>query len=99
MIASVGSTSRGASRSSIRTSPGAYMTAPRMSGHHPRVVVGEAARQLAVRVDLREQEPGLGVDALHGVLAGDPAQRRLVALGELDERFGELGRVAGLAAV
>src|SRR5215208_193979 len=99
MIASVGSTIRGASRSSTRTSPGPYITAPRMSRHHPCVVMGEVSRQLAVRVDLREQEPGLRLDALDGVLAGDPAQRRIVAVGELDETFGELDRVAGLPAV
>jgi hypothetical protein len=52
-----------------------------------------------MRVDLREQEPGLLLDAVDGVLAGDPAQRRLVAVGELDERPGELGRVPGLLTV
>src|SRR5215218_10271251 len=99
MIASVGSTICGASRPSTRTSPGPYITAPRMSGHHARVVVGEAGRQLAVRVDLGEEEPALLLDAFDGVLAGDPPQRRLVAVGELDERLSELCRVAGLLAV
>src|SRR5687767_3417749 len=113
MIASVGSMIPGASRSSTRTSPGPYITAPRTtvslsssspsvvcpSGRHAGVVVGEVDRQLAVRVDLLEQEPGLLLDAFDGVLAGDPAQRRAVAVGELDERSGELGRVAGLPAV
>src|SRR5688572_213231 len=99
MIASVGSTIRGASRSSTRTSPGPCITAPRMSGHHARVVVGEAGRQLAARVDLGEAEPGLLLDAFDGILAGDPAQRWLVAFGQLDERSGELGRVACLPAV
>src|SRR4051812_23506106 len=113
MIASVGSSIRGASRSSTRTSPGPYITAPRTtvslrsgsasvmcpSGRHASVVVGEVRRQLAVRFDLREQTSGLLLDALDGVLAGNPAQRRLVAAGELNERSGELGRVPGLLAV
>src|SRR5215211_4967415 len=99
MIASVGSTIRGASRSSTRTSPGPYITAPRMSGLHASVVVVEVGRQLAVRVDLREQEPGLRLDALDGIVARDPTQRRIVTVGELDEPFGELDRVAGLPAV
>jgi hypothetical protein len=46
-----------------------------------------------VRADLREQQPRLLLDALDGILAGDPTQRRLVAVGDLDERLGELGRV------
>jgi hypothetical protein len=33
MIASVASTIRGSSRSSTRTSPGPYITAPRISDH------------------------------------------------------------------
>jgi len=47
-----------------------------------------------VRVDLGEQEPRLLLDALDGIRAGDPAQRRLLAVGELDQRPGELRRVA-----
>src|SRR3954447_1798952 len=102
MIASVGSTIAGASRSSTRTSPGPYITAPRStvslvscsaavvcpSGRHARVVVAQAPRQLAVRVDLGEQQTGLLLDALDGVLAGDPAQPRLLARWQLRPRPG-----------
>src|SRR5215218_2681941 len=99
MIASVGSTIRGASRSSTRTSPGPCITAPRMSDPRACVVVGQTGRQLTVRVDLCEQEPRLLLDLLDGVLAGDPAQRRLAGVDELDERGGQLRRVTGLLAV
>src|SRR4051812_43717847 len=115
MIASIGSTICGSLRSSTRTSPGPYITAPRTmlsfalkiwtvvgypgSRGDLGVVPSEVGRERSVRVDLREQEAGLLLDTLDGVLAGDPAQRRIVVVAELDERSGELGRVASLLAV
>src|SRR5215217_7684349 len=71
----------------------------RASGDPLRVPVGQAGRHVAMRVDLREQQPRLVLDALDHVLAGGPAQRRLSGTGQLDERPSELGRVAGLRAV
>src|SRR3954465_76107 len=69
------------------------------SGGDAGVVVVEIGGQLAVRVDLREQQSRLVLDALDHVLAGRPAQRRLIGIGQLDQRARELGRVAGLLAV
>src|SRR5215218_2285949 len=63
------------------------------------VVVGQRAGQFAVGVGLGEQLLGLLLEHPDGVDAGRPAQRRLGGAGELDQRSGELGRVAALEAV
>src|SRR4051812_14248094 len=63
------------------------------------VVVSQGRGQLAVSIGLGEQESCLLLDRLHRVDAGDEAQRWLVLTGELDQRVGELGRVAALLAV
>jgi len=56
--------------------------------------VAEAAGQLAVGVDLREQGLRLVLEGGDRVGTGGEARRRLVLAGELDERGGELRGVA-----
>src|SRR3954451_19221595 len=63
------------------------------------VVVGQRAGQFAVGVGLGEQLVSLLLEDPDGVGAGGPAPRRLVGVGELDQRPGELGGVATLEAV
>src|SRR4051794_15540794 len=63
------------------------------------VVVGEAGGELAVSVGLGEERVGLGLEEFDGVGTGGEPRGGLLKRGEVDERGGELRRVAALLAV
>ena len=63
------------------------------------LVERERRREVAERVDLRLELGDLLLGQRDCVGAGDEAARRLLLVGDGQQRLGELGRVAGLLAV